>query len=283
MKLPELVSADPRLTWSIRVEDLGSGDVLIEHGADTVLQTASVGKVFLLLEVARRLEEGTLDPGERIVIPPEHFVGESGLLYLLRDRALTVVDAALMVAAVSDNLATNALLHRCGLDAVVAMAPSLGLRETSLLDYIRNGRGPSDPWTPSYGCARELCALMGMLSRGEAVSPGASRQVLDWLAAGVDTSMVANGLLLDPLAHIGPEYLGIDLKHKTGCTSVARVDVGLVAGPAASLAYAIGANWVGAGADLRLEAHEVMLRLGVQLREVVTGAVAGGPVGFGGA
>ena len=50
MNLPEL---DSRAKWTVHVVDAASGEELLSHGADVVCETASIGKVFLLLEVAR--------------------------------------------------------------------------------------------------------------------------------------------------------------------------------------------------------------------------------------
>ena len=266
-----LPALDPRVRWSISIVDAAGAGVLAEHAPQQQCETASVGKVFLLIEVARRLEAGELDPDQRIEIPDEHRVADSGLLYRMRDQRLTVDDAALFVGAVSDNLATNALLSLCGLDAVRAVAPGLGFADTSLHDYIRNERTPDLPWTPSYGTAAELAELMRRLGAGEVDSPEVSGRVLDWLAADTDTSMVADALLLDPLAHVEPEYQGMVLRHKTGSTSFARIDIGHLSGPAASLAYAVAANWKDSERDLRAPVLDAMHAIGEQLRAHVTG------------
>jgi beta-lactamase class A len=267
----DLPVLDPRMRWSLSVLDADDGRVLASHTPDVVCETASVGKVFLLIEVARRLESGELDPDQRIQIPDEHRVADSGLLYRMRDQRVTVADAALLVGAVSDNLATNALLWLCGLDEVRAVAPALGFANTSLHDYIRNERTPDLPWTPSYGTGAELAELMRRLGVGDVISRAVSDRVLDWLAADTDTSMVADSLLLDPLAHVEPEYQGMVLRHKTGSTSFARIDIGHLTGPAASVAYAVAANWKDSADDLRAPALDAMHAIGEQLREYVTG------------
>lgn len=267
----ELPPLDDRVRWSIRVQDADTGRVLAEHTSDLVCETASVGKVFLLIEVAARLASGALSSDDRVRIPDEHRVADSGLLYLLRDQHLTVADLALLVGAVSDNLATNALLAHCGLDAVRAVAPSLGYRDTTLLDYIRNERLEGMPWTPSYGTGAELCDLMRRLGAGEVVSPGVSAQVLAWLGVDTDTSMVASAFLLDPLAHLDPEYQGVVLRHKTGTTSVTRVDVGHVRAGAGAASYAVCANWRGVETDLRAPVLDAMNGIGERIRAFVTG------------
>lgn len=268
----DLPALDPRMRWSLSVLGAGDGRVLASHTPDVVCETASVGKVFLLIEVARRLESGELDPDQRIQIPDEHRVADSGLLYRMRDQRVTVADAALLVGAVSDNLATNALLWLCGLDEVRAVAPALGFANTSLHDYIRNERTPDLPWTPSYGTGAELAELMRRLGVGDVISRAVSDRVLDWLAADTDTSMVADSLLLDPLAHVEPEYQGMVLRHKTGSTSFARIDIGHLTGPAASVAYAVAANWKDSDDDLRAPALDAMHAIGEQLRWYVTGS-----------
>ncbi|MFT8637589.1 MAG: serine hydrolase [Pseudoclavibacter sp.] len=269
MSEPFLPALPADVRWSINVLD-GDGDVLAESGADRQCETASVGKLFLLIEVASRLESGALSPDERICIPDDLRVEDSGLLYRMRDQRLTIADAALLVGAVSDNLATNALLHRCGLDVVRARSRQLGYRDTGLLDYIRDERTPDMPWAPSCGTARDLSDLLHRLSNHEVVSSRVSAQVMEWLAADTDTSMVASALLVDPLAHVEPDDQGIVLRHKTGTTSRVRADVGWVQGPAGSLTYAVCANWDG---DVRylVPVMTAMRRIGERLRDCVTG------------
>lgn len=266
-------------TWSLRVLDAATGQVLAEHAPDTVCETASIGKVFLLIEVATRFSDGRLDPDERLVVPEEHRVGDSGLLHHFRDQAITLADAALLVGAVSDNLATNALIARCGLEEVRAVARELGYRDTELHDYIRSERGPGLPWTPSFGTAAELADLMMRLGAGEVRSSEVSRRVRDWLATGADTSMVAHAFLLDPLAHLAEDEPGMQLCHKTGTTGFARIDIGHVSTPDRSVAYAMAANWPKDGPDLREGALRAMHALGEEIRAHLHGAGDGAVVG----
>ena len=52
----------PGVQWSVRAVDVATGRELCSHDAAAVLPTASVGKVLLLVETARQLEAGELDP-----------------------------------------------------------------------------------------------------------------------------------------------------------------------------------------------------------------------------
>ncbi|AOH45408.1 serine hydrolase [Propionibacterium sp. NM47_B9-13] len=269
----ELPDLDPRLTWSVRITD-ADGSVLAEHTPEVVCLTASVGKLFLLVEVATQLCDGRLSPDQRIKIPADHWVADSGLLYRMRDQHVPVADAALLVGAVSDNLATNALVRLVGLSSVHEVAKRLGFSNTLMLDYIRADRGPDDPETTSYGCAAELCELahrIGSDDPDEVLTDGVRQWVRAWLAADVDTSMLSDAFLLDPLAHVEPEYQGMVLRHKTGSIPTARIDVGHLQGPNGAASWAVAANWLEGGPDLRAVAIDDMRAIGEQIRRHVTG------------
>lgn len=247
----DVVSGTPDVAWSIMIDDRAA------HRPGHRLRTASIGKLLLLVETARRFEEGTLDPAEPLAKDPALAVADSGLWQHLSAPALPVADLAVLVAAVSDNFATNVLLARIGLGPLTALAAELGLRETALLDRVRRERAPADPPTLSWGTAGELAALMSGLARGTVVSPGVSARVDAWLATGVDLSMVASGYDLDPLAHNEGDR-GPALRNKTGTDNGIRADVGHI-GPRA---YAVLANWNSHTADRTAEVMAGMRTIG---------------------
>jgi beta-lactamase class A len=235
------VDAAADVEWSICVRSAGGGAV-VGHQADTRLRTASVGKLILLAEVARRVE---LDPSygdRRLRRDSVEPIADSGLLQHLGVEELSVDDLAVLVGSVSDNWATNILLQEVGLPAVAETGRRLGLTQTELLDRVRRPRTPQDPPALSYGTAAELSGLMASLHRGEVVSEAVSRLLLRWLAAGVDLSMVASAFGLDPLAHQEIDR-GFRVVNKTGTDAGIRADVGFVEGPAGHLSYAAIANW----------------------------------------
>ncbi|RJK96390.1 serine hydrolase [Vallicoccus soli] len=239
--LPPQPAPVPGVAWSVHVL-ADDGAVLATRGADAVGPVASAAKLLLLVEVARRLDAGDLPPTALLERSAADAVADSGLWQHLRVAALPVEDLAVLVGAVSDNLATNVLLRAVGLPALDALAARLGLRDTRLLDRVRDARGPGDPPVLALGTARELCLLLHGLARGTVVSPAASAAVLRWLGTGSDLSMVASALGLDPLAHAGADR-GLLLRHKTGTDEGVRVDAGHLAGPAGGLAYAVAARW----------------------------------------
>lgn len=235
------------------------GTVVARHRDDAVHRTASLGKLLLLVAIARGLDDGSLDgdePLRRDAVAP---VADSGLWQHLRIDVLPLADVAALVAGVSDNLATNVLLDRVGLDAAQDVARELGLVHAALHDQVRDHRGPEHPPTLSTGTAAELAQLVRRL-------PG---RVLDWLSAGTDLSMVAAALGLDPLAHVGPDR-GLRLVNKTGTDEGVRADVGRVSGPAGELVYAVLAEWE-RDDDCRDEVLQGMREIGLRLRSEVSG------------
>ena len=176
-RLQVLYESSPEIQWGACLRDVASGEVVDWCGADRALPIASVGKVLLLVTVAAQIDAGTLDPHHRLVRCESDQVADSGLWHHLATDELAVVDAAVLVSAVSDNVATNVLLRRIGLDTVAAQAAQLGLRVTRLHDRVRDRRGPADPPTLATGSAAELSWLMASLANGAVVNPAVSHRV----------------------------------------------------------------------------------------------------------
>jgi beta-lactamase class A len=251
--------------WSVAVCEAPAGGPVSGLEPDRVVPIASVGKLLLLLEAARRIDEGTLDGSVLLRRRPDDEVADSGLWQHLTVSEMTVDDLGVLIGAVSDNLATNVLLRHVGLEAVQALGQRLGLVETRLLDRVRDLRTDADPPTLAVGNAAELSQLLVGLSRGTAVSPGVCSRVRGWLTHGADLSMVAAPFGLDPLAR-GETDVGSTLINKTGTDPGIRADVGVVTRAGRGLAYAVLARFEPGRADTRHAVLEGMHRVGIALR-----------------
>jgi beta-lactamase class A len=267
-ELTELTRATRGIDWSVSLRD-AEGFEVATIDPDDVLSTASIGKLLLLIEIACRYETGSLDGSELLSRLPDLAVADSGLWQHLRVDALCVEDLAVLVGSVSDNLATNVLLHRIGLENVQRRATTMNLSTTALLDRVRRHRGDADPPRLSEGSARELSGMMAQLSAGALVSEMVSACLNRWLSAGTDLSMVAAPFGLDPLAHV-EEDRGILLLNKTGTDAHVRADVGFVRGPKAAMSYAVIANWKADLDDHRDAVLDVMRGIGTLMLRSVT-------------
>jgi beta-lactamase class A len=265
--IDDAIAASTDIDWSICIRD-AAGHQLACANADRSMKTASVGKLLLLVEVARQCSEGDLNGAVLLSRDPALLVTDSGIWQHLRVEELSIHDLCVLVASVSDNVATNVLLKRVGLDRVRELAESLGLVQTTLLDYVRDPRGPDDPPTLSTGSAAELSSVMDRLARNALVSPTVSEQVNAWLALGVDLSMVASAFGLDPLAH-APTDRNLFIRNKTGTDVGVRADVGTVGRETVWFSYAVIANWDASDDDLRDAALSGMNAIGAMLRTMI--------------
>jgi beta-lactamase class A len=229
--------------WSVAVRDVTSGATLVELDSHRLLRTASVAKVYVLVEVATRLAAGELDPLLPVDRRATSPVADSGLWQHFAADVLPVVDVAALVGAVSDNLAANALIDLVGLDAVRTRAAQHAADGSMLHDLVRDVRRAEDPATISEGSAADWVALFAGLKRGTVESSRVSELVLGWLAAGADLSMVASAFGLDPLSHASGADRGIAVWSKTGTDAGVRADVGAIDLEGRALAYAALCNW----------------------------------------
>lgn len=266
-----LPSLRERVNWSVDVRDADDDTVLAALNPELVQPTASIGKLVLLVEAAHRLAAGTLDPRTPLTRTDEEWVADSGLWYRLASDTLPVSDVCALIGAVSDNLATNVLLRHLGVESVTRTAEQIGMSRSRLLDRVRDDRGPEHPPTLSVGCAADLAGFCGRLHRREIVSADVSETVTGWLATNTDLSMVASAFGLDPLAHAEPDR-GVVLWNKTGTISTVRGDVGLVSGPARTVAYAVIAAWEDDPDDpgVRDDVLSSMRAVGRWMRAIVT-------------
>lgn len=253
---------------SARAVDLASGQVLFSVDDHVVMPTASIGKVLLLIEVAAQLESRAVSGLALLDREPRDAVGDSGVWQHLAVPSLPIADLAALVGASSDNLATNVLLRRVGIEAVSARTEQLGLTRTALLDLVRDHRGPDDAPQLSVGSASELTWLFAALARGEIVDRATSQRVVQWLSLNSDLTMVAGSFGLDPLAHRSADH-GILLVNKTGSDDGVRSEAGVLRGPRGSVAYAVSMYFDDSGLPVRLRVIEGMRTIGLDLLEYV--------------
>lgn len=236
--LERVADSVPDVRWSMVL--LRDGRPIAAVDPERVLATASMGKVFLLLDVARAMLRGELAPEDRLTPTRDEAVADSGLWQHLAEPSLSVASLCVLVGAVSDNLATNVLLRARGLESVQEISRELGYDRTLLLDRIRDERTPSDAPAPSQGSAGDLADLMHRIAQGTALGEP-DELVRNWLALNTDLSMVAAAFALDPLAHgrlAGDPWL----ISKTGTDHSVRADAGCLVTPSSTWAYAVVAN-----------------------------------------
>lgn len=231
-----IVARTPGINWSIDIRQ--DGVTVATHEPARVLNTASVGKIFVLWAVAEAFDEGTMESISCVVSREDDMVADSGLWQHMPHQEMTIESLCVLVAAVSDNLATNTLIRLLGLSRIQEVSDRLGYPNTRMLDRIRETRSSDDPPAPSSGNAGDLAGLMHRI--GLQAGPVESR-LAGWLALNTDLSMVASAWNFDPLAHSG-NVGQRSFFNKTGTDEGVRADVGYLAKGGSNWSYAVLAN-----------------------------------------
>lgn len=101
--------------------------------ADTLVVTASVFKIGVVLELAHQYSTGELDPLQRVSVGAnERVMGPTGLSGMLDEADLSLRDLSYLMMTVSDNTATDVIMNLVGIERVNATLRTLGLEQTVL-------------------------------------------------------------------------------------------------------------------------------------------------------
>jgi beta-lactamase class A len=222
----------------------------IEINADMIFPTASTFKTVLLYELYRQVDQGRIDPSDRITIEDRHRVPGSGVIQDLDAGAsLTIRDVATLMMVISDNAGTDIIFDLLGSDAIQQAVRDLGMSSTSipmgtwgLLCGLQNLdpddpeltyeavkallKGKDAPWdanafkeTPDNDITtpRDMIRLHVAIEHGEGLSPESRDAVLDIMKR-------------QKLSERIPAHLptGVVCAHKTGSLRGVRNDAGIV-------------------------------------------------------
>jgi beta-lactamase class A len=156
------------------VKDLKRGHVIAIRGNED-FPTASTIKIHILTQLLLRVERGELDLSQKIRVTPEMHVPGSGVIaYLEGEVDLSLVDLAILMIIVSDNIATNVCIDLAGIDATNALLRELGLTHTTLRrkmqDHAAYARNEENIATPA-----ECVAMLEQLYAGKPTPQVAER------------------------------------------------------------------------------------------------------------
>jgi beta-lactamase class A len=201
----------------VAVLDLTSGQSFLLH-ADEVFPQASSIKIAVLAELYRQAQAGNLKLTDLCTVASSDLVPDSYIMEGLTPGVtkITLRDLATMMVAVSDNSATNVLIHRIGIDNVNALMESLGLSHTRLrrkmMDLKAAGEGRQNISTP-----REMMTLLEALYRGKVLNKEMTDDFFKVLSTPKKDSFLPRDL---------PEDLRVANKH--GELEGVRTDSGIV-------------------------------------------------------
>ncbi|MCS0603456.1 class A beta-lactamase-related serine hydrolase [Streptomyces sp. LP11] len=249
--------AEARVEGFVHARDLDSG-AEFGYGADERVVLASVFKIPIALAYARQAAAGHLDPAGRYTVTAAYRSGGSATAGCLDDVEISARDLAFLMMTISDNAATDLLLHVVGLDRVRATLDELGLRDfgvsscAALDDDIRRELGlaadrplddqlagiaperlmalsVNDPERSPSSTPRDVTRLLAAVWRDEADSARACAEVRALMRQQVWQHRLVSGFPED----------GVRVAGKTGTDFAVRNEAGVVEYPDGGR-YAVG-------------------------------------------
>ncbi|MEV0811028.1 serine hydrolase [Micromonospora sp. NPDC050200] len=232
----------------VPVDDPDGREVAVR--ADGQIVIASVFKILLVLEFARQVAAGQLDPGERVLVRAHDRLGGWGVAGCADDVEVSLRDLAYFTMSVSDNTAADLLLRRVGADVLPMLAAELDLPRTRILggprqlvelmladvgarteadfarifptlpeDRVRAMR-VFDPAHTTSSTAREITRLLGLIWRDEAGPAPACATVRELMSRQLFWTRLASGF---------PP--GVRVAAKTGTLPGLHLDAGVAEYP----------------------------------------------------
>lgn len=236
---------------------LGYQAVRLDDGVELSLRpderfpTASVIKIALVCALLELVAGGEAELEELVALPPrEERVAGGGVLKQLEVERLSLRDLVELTVCVSDNVATNAILGRCGgASPVNAYLERLGLAETRLLGPVDFAKIGSDVETGiGISTPREQAALLAMLARDEILTPILCAYLRGALGRQHYLDQLPRWLGWNTYAQYHGRDWPIRVANKTGELDGIRADAGLVSYGGRTVALAI---FTDQGRDLR--------------------------------
>ena len=260
------ITASINAQWGIYLRCIETGEE-ISIGADEQMDTMSVIKIPLMIEVFRQIEGGKFALADRVKLRAEDMRPGTGVLRSLdAGDDITIKDLITLMIIVSDNTATDALFEKVGgVDPVNRLMAEYGLTKT-------RATAPSSAWFAAlraassaeafhreakhpYGLSspKEISILLERIKTGKAVSQSASEQMLRIMRGQLYRTRL-------------PKYVTtFNIPHKTGdFLPYIGNDVGIFESPARNIVVSVfTAKHFGSGALL----EDAIGRVGQQIAD----------------
>ncbi len=192
--------------YAVVIKDLRDGRG-VTINARRLFYAASLFKLEVMFEVFHQRDAGLIDFNERYIASDYYAEFGLGPRLIAQCAEVTVEHALGAMMSVSDNTAAVMLQDRAGAGNINASMRALGLEDTALLSDAL-------PLT-----AADVALLLEAIARGDAVSAGASEEMVNLLVTEKIDDRIPSGV---------PE--GTLVAHKTGNWENATHDAGIVYG-----------------------------------------------------
>lgn len=198
---------------SVCIIDASNGNYC-QVNSDKAFVSASMIKLAVLCEYMHAVDNGQLDPADRVTLKNMKVVGGTGLIQTERHASYTYDELCRYMIMYSDNTATNALINKLGQDSVNELVQTLGCKNTSLNRQLMALNTNTENWIS----ARDAATILYKIKNGTASSSTICAKALEYLSKQTDNEGMAEGISSGAFA------------HKTGSLRSMRHDGGIVLG-----------------------------------------------------
>lgn len=198
---------------SVCIIDASNGNYC-HVNSDKAFVSASMIKLAVLCEYMHAVDNGQLDPADRVALKNMNVVGGTGLIQTERHASYTYDELCRYMIMYSDNTATNVLINKLGQDAINERVQALGRKNTSLNRQLMALNTNTENWIS----ARDAATILYKIKNGTAASSAMCAKALEYLSKQTDNEGMAEGISSGAFA------------HKTGSLRSMRHDGGIVLG-----------------------------------------------------
>lgn len=198
---------------SVCIIDASNGNYC-HVNSDKAFVSASMIKLAVLCEYMHAVENGQLDPADRVTLKNMNVVGGTGLIQTERHASYSYDELCRYMIMYSDNTATNVLINKLGQDAINERVQALGCKNTSLNRQLMALNTNTENWIS----ARDAATILYKIKNGTAASSAMCAKALEYLSKQTDNEGMAECISSGAFA------------HKTGSLRSMRHDGGIVLG-----------------------------------------------------
>jgi beta-lactamase class A len=227
-KKVEAIAASHHGSVALYAKNLTTGETVSLNSAVPV-QTASVIKLPLMLQMFEQVKSGTLNLATPVVLTKDNQVPGSGILNIMDPGlSLSVNDVITLMMTLSDNTATNMAIDVVGLRTTNDMLARMGLKNTYFYKKVfKKPDGPMPPDQKQFGLgkttAEEMARVMESIYRCDLGDRELCLQMITIMRNQQDHDMIPRYLKRDNAA----EDLSA-VADKVGALDDVRNDVALV-------------------------------------------------------
>ncbi len=173
------------------IKDLSDGETLC-HNECLKVPSASLIKMYILVEAFRRIKIGSLTLDKEIAVKKEDLVAFS-VLQFLRPRLYSLEELLRLMVVYSDNTATNVLVDYFGMASLNELMQQIGCR-TSVIQRKMMDFAAAEEGRQNYTSVMDMTSLLERLYQGSLLGQPFDAQMLDIMKGQADEEAMRRDL-----------------------------------------------------------------------------------------